>query len=78
MIDGFEVPDDSGYGFVNFASSKALNAAYIGPVASAHDLAAFYPAAPSQSESGGKRGCVILANAALHGEHLSSLLLLRK
>jgi hypothetical protein len=78
MIDGFEVPDDSGYGFVNLASGKTLNAAYIGPVVTAHDLAAFYPSAPSQSESGGKRGCVVLANAAMQDEHLSSLLLLRK
>jgi hypothetical protein len=78
MIDGFEVPADSGYGFVNFASGKPLNAAYIGPVAAAHDLAAFYPSAPSQSESGGKRGCVVLANTAMHEEHLSSILLLRK
>jgi hypothetical protein len=78
MIDGFEVPDDIGYGFVKFASGKVLNAAYIGPVAAAHDLAAFYPSAPSQSESGGKRGCVVLANAAMHEERLSSLLLLRK
>lgn len=78
MIDGFEVPGDSGYGFVNFASGKPLNAAYIGPVAAAHDLAAFYPSAPSQSESGGKRGCVVLANTAMHEEHLSSILLLRK
>ncbi len=78
MIDGFEVPDDSGYGFVSVASGKVLNAAYIGPVAAAHDLAAFYPSAPSQSESGGKRGCVVLANAAMHEERLSSLLLLRK
>jgi len=78
MIDGFEVPDDSGYGFVNLASGKALGAAFIRPVASAHDLAAFYPSAPSQSESGGKRGCVVLADAAIHGEQLSSLLLLRK
>ena len=78
MIDGFEVPDDIGYGFVKFASGKILNSAYIGPVATAHDLAAFYPSAPSQSESGGKRGCVVLANAAMHEERLSSLLLLRK
>src|SRR5262249_2481921 len=78
MIDGFEVPDDSGYGFVNFASGKPLNAAYIGPVAAAHYLGAFYPLAPSQSKSGEKRGCVFLVNRAMHEKLLSSILLQKK
>jgi len=78
IIDGFEVPGDKGYGFLTFASGKAMNADYIAPVATAHNLAAFYPSAPSQSESGEKRGCVILAIADIHGEKLASMLTLRK
>lgn len=78
MIDGFEVPGDAGYVFVNYASGKALNADCIEPVVSAHRLAALYPSAPSEIESGAKRGCVVLAAADVHGKRLAAMLMLRR
>jgi hypothetical protein len=65
MIDDFEVPDDHGFGYDDYGPGKALNAAYIGPLVEAHDLAVFYPSARSQEETGHRRGCAVLCKAVL-------------
>lgn len=61
MIDDFEVPGDSGYRFDDFYEQGSLDLATFLPVFSRLRLAPFFPSAPSQEESGSKRGCVVLA-----------------
>lgn len=91
MIDDFEVPSDPGYGFDDYGPGKALVSGYITPAISAHHLQAFYPATPSAEDypstpvaAAGlavpgrlRRGCVVLAKKACHGQVLTSIPLLR-
>jgi hypothetical protein len=91
MIDDFEVPSDSGYGFDDYGPGKALISGYIGQAIWAHQLQAFYPSTPSAAdypstpmaaaglaEAGRlRRGCVILVKQEHHGSVLGSLPLLR-
>jgi hypothetical protein len=78
MVDDFAVPGDPGYGFDDYGPGKALDAAYIVTAVAAYELAVYYPSTPSSEESGARRGCVVLCRTAVHGEALSSLLLLRR
>ena len=57
MIDDFEVPGDPGYGFDDYGEGQRLSVDYL------HSLSAtrFWPRADSSSETGFKRGSVILA-----------------
>jgi hypothetical protein len=91
MIDDFEVPSDTGYGFDDYGPGKALVSSYIRPAISAHQLRAFYPSTPSVADypstpmaAAGlaapgrlRRGCVVLAKEAGHGRVLASIPLLR-
>ena len=65
VIDDFEVPGDRGYAFDDYGAGKALNAEYISAAAERFKLRAYYPTTPSASETGAKRGCVVLANRTL-------------
>lgn len=77
MIDDFQVPFDAGYGYDNYGPEKALVPGYIAPAVSAHGAQAFYPSTCSVHESGGRRGCVVLAKHPALVATLSSLSLLR-
>ncbi|HVE92190.1 MAG TPA: hypothetical protein VNE62_07820 [Actinomycetota bacterium] len=59
MIDDFEVPGDSGYGFDDYGHGKRLALEYLGPP-SRFGMTAFFPTATSAQEDGWKRGCVVL------------------
>jgi hypothetical protein len=63
MIDDFQVPEDNGYGYDNYGAGKALTREYIAPQVSQFGLSEFYPRTPSAAESGGRRGCVVLAQS---------------
>ncbi len=63
MIDDFKVPDDSGYRFDEYGPGRALDLEYVSQ-ARTPSLATFFPAVPSEKETGSKRGCVILAHDA--------------
>jgi hypothetical protein len=76
MIDDFQVPFDDGYRFDDYGSDKVLNASYIERVIVSHKLAASYPSTASVTESGSRRGCVILAKNTVHGQVLRTLALL--
>jgi predicted O-methyltransferase YrrM len=59
VIDDFRVPDDPGYEFDDYGPGKRLEASYLG----VEDLAGwefFYPAAPATTETGPRRGYVVL------------------
>jgi hypothetical protein len=91
MIDDFEVPSDSGYGYDDYGPGKALVVGYIRQAMPAHQLQAFYPSTPSAADypstlsaAAGlavagrlRRGCVVLTKRAHHGPVLASLPLLR-
>jgi hypothetical protein len=76
MIDDFQVPFDTGYGYDDYGGGKALVPCYIAPAVSVHGLRAFYPSTSSADESGARRGCVVLAKHPALILGLSSLPLL--
>ncbi|HEX7343206.1 MAG TPA: hypothetical protein VF398_03020 [bacterium] len=64
MIDDFRVPGDEGYYYDDYGPGKKLCLEYLEPL-SQWGLTAFFPTLPSSQETGGKRGCVILADEGL-------------
>jgi hypothetical protein len=78
MIDDFQVPDDAGYGYDDYGTTGALTRDYIAPLVRQYQLTEFYPSAPSATESGLRRGCVVLARDRGLVAALSGLSVLRK
>jgi len=78
MIDDFKVPDDDGYAFDDYGNGKTLGLELLGPAMAMHSLAAYFPAARSQEETGARRGCVVLAAQGDLTEKLSVLTSLRQ
>jgi hypothetical protein len=78
LIDDFEVPGDPGYGFDTYGPDLTLSASYIAAAVQEHRLATFYPSTPSSSETGMRRGCVVLSKDAVLGEMLRAISLLRR
>jgi hypothetical protein len=62
MIDDFQVPEDSGYGYDDYGPGNALTPEYIAPAVRRYSLIKLYPALPSANETGCKRGCTVLTN----------------
>ncbi len=77
MIDDFCVPNDPGYGYDDYGPGKALDRQYLASAARRHDLTMLYPALPSAEETGSRRGCVVLAKAAIWEKPLLATGLLR-
>lgn len=61
MIDDFQVPGDSGYGYDDFGKNKAATLKELAGTFSRFGLTAFFPTTPSAKETGSKQGCVVLA-----------------
>lgn len=61
MIDDFQVPGDSGYGFDNYGRGKELTVRNFLALFEMNGVEVFFPSAPSSSETGYRRGCVVLA-----------------
>jgi predicted O-methyltransferase YrrM len=57
IVDDFAVPDDPGYGFTSY-DGTALTLDYLPALPG---WARYYPAARSGSETGARRGCLVLA-----------------
>lgn len=72
MIDDFKVPGDEGYGYDNYGPGRALTLEYLRPLKHL-GFAAFFPSRGAASETGRKRGCVVLARAADLVEDLKGL-----
>jgi hypothetical protein len=66
VIDDFKVPGDPGFGF-DVYGEKVFNWSYISPVMEVQKdrIGVFYPAYPSISETGAKRGFILLASKSL-------------
>jgi len=73
MIDDFAVPGDAGYGFDDYGEGKALTMEYIAPVMKRNDLAAYYPSAASEQETGHKRGSIVLVRRGVASDALNGL-----
>jgi hypothetical protein len=78
MVDDFQVPFDTGYGYDDYDAGRSLTAKYIGSIVAAHGLRVFYPSTPSVNETGARRGCVVLAKNTTLALALASLPLLRE
>jgi hypothetical protein len=63
MIDDFAVPDDPGYGFDDYGSGKSLTLDYLEEHA-VLPSGVWFPHCASTTESGARRGCVVLAGAS--------------
>jgi FkbM family methyltransferase len=77
MVDDFEVPGDSGFGYDDYGVGKVLNADYLASALQSYKLTVLYPAYSSTQESGARRGCVVLCNSATHAKALNAIALLR-
>jgi hypothetical protein len=76
MIDDFQVPSDTGYGYDDYGPGKTLAHNYIARAISRHVLQAFYPSTPSCDETGWRRGCLVLTKHISHVSVLDSFPLL--
>jgi predicted O-methyltransferase YrrM len=76
MIDDFEVPDDPGYTFDDFGPGKRFCLEMLDFMADRPEPL-FYPAARSESETGSKRGAVVLSTGPRVTEALVSVTRLR-
>ena len=65
MIDDFQVPDDDGYAYLeDYGPGMCLSEDYL-PADALSGWSLSYPSAPSEEETGSKRGCCVLASPAL-------------
>jgi hypothetical protein len=78
MVDDFKVPDDSGYGYDDYGSGRALVLETLEPSLAKYDLVAYFPAAHSREETGRRRGSILLAPRGDFSERLSHLESLRQ
>jgi hypothetical protein len=69
VIDDFEVPGDSGYGFDDYGEGQSLTVGYL-QLSGVGDLAVLFPSLPSDLETGARRGCAVL----VHQERAPNLL----
>jgi hypothetical protein len=63
MIDDFAVPDEPGYGFDDYGPGKALTLTYLRESA-LPPSAVWFPKCGSTTETGFRRGCVVLTRAS--------------
>ncbi len=76
MIDDFQVPDDPGYGFDDYGPGKKLCLEYL-QLETYTNLKAFFPAAHSSTETGARRGCVVLVTKGAAFETIKKIKSLR-
>lgn len=72
MIDDFAVPGDPGYGFDDYGAGHRLHLPYLRP-ADLPTTMVYWPSAPSETETGFRRGCVVLATPGAVAGALSGL-----
>jgi len=78
VVDDFSVPGDAGYGYDSYGRGKTLEIADFSDEFSKNGLIAFFPVAPSNEESGFKRGCVVLAPRGPIADRVAGIDLLRR
>jgi hypothetical protein len=72
MVDDFQVPFDAGYAYDDYGEDASLTPQYLDRKLDI-SMEKFYPSAPSEAESGAKRGCIVLSHASETGDRLKTL-----
>jgi len=62
VIDDFEVPDDPGYAFDDYGPGRRISVDYLPELPG---WALLFPSARSGEETGGRRGCAVLASPSM-------------
>src|SRR2546430_15553276 len=78
MNDDFQDPDDSCYGYDSYGDGKALTLELLRPAMTKYNLAAYFPSARSDQETGARRGSVVFTRGGEFSEKLSRLKSLRQ
>jgi hypothetical protein len=73
LIDDFAVDGDGGYFYDDYGPGKSLDLRHFAGHAELNDLHVFWPAAPSTSETGARRGWVVLATPGAIASALTTL-----
>lgn len=77
IVDDFRVPDDPGYLYDDYGPGRVLEPPILAPLAS-RAVVVYWPAAPSATETGARRGWVVLATAGAVDDSLRSIGTLRR
>ncbi len=77
MVDDFQVPFDKGYQYDDYGENKSLTSTYLNNNLKVI-VERFFPSQPSESETGAKRGCIILSHSGETGKKLKTLDTLRQ
>ena len=78
MLDDFKVPGDKGYGYNDSGDGIALSIEYLKTLMNQYTLIPFFPSKTSSSETGRKRGCVVLTKHGELSKKLEKALLLNR
>ena len=62
MVDDFKVPGDDGYRYDTYKNGKSLTMKLLDPLSSS-GLTFYFPSLQSEFETGGKRGCAVIARS---------------
>jgi predicted O-methyltransferase YrrM len=62
MIDDFKVEGDAAYGFDDYGAQRQLCITHIQPVLAKFHPVVLFPSGSGETESGARRGCVVLLN----------------
>jgi len=73
LIDDFAVDGDDGYFYDDYGPGKTLDLRHFAGRPELADLRVFWPAAPATTESGARRGWVVLASPGAVADELSKL-----
>jgi hypothetical protein len=76
MIDDFQIPGDSGYGYDDYGPDHSLTMDYLSQL-TLYPKWYFFPVIHSSLETGKKRGCIVITNSNSIKDHLSKLDTLR-
>lgn len=76
MIDDFQVPDDPEFGFDDYGDDRTLAVEYI-PQSVMQNSVTFWPALPARTETGSRRGSVVLARRGRAAEAIRNVPSLR-
>jgi hypothetical protein len=77
LIDDFKVPGDAGYGYDDYGERGTLDVELLRRGVTS-GLVVYWPAAPSDAETGARRGWVVLGSAGPMDEALATLDTLRR
>jgi hypothetical protein len=73
MIDDFQVPNEPGYGYDIYDTTRILSLDYIEDLLRDNNLLGFFPSAASSEETGARRGCIVITRNDEIGEKLYNL-----